>query len=196
LFFNTKEDGHTIEVTPYNFLYDKTRDLMFATIDPALIRKYGLLPIRWGRMGHDTVEKEARRDVISVGWPMPSFRLHATRGFITSVRLTDRYHTSSGGVLTLICKIESSSVTFGGMSGGGVFRDEKFVGMINASSPPGSDARTSFTPVDLIRETYIALYPNQARKAGVGKIDSSHTPNECRFDSAEIQSRLVSRPVL
>ena len=98
---------------------------------------------------------------------MPSFRLHATKGVITDVRLNDQYHTSSGGITALQCKIKSSSVTFGGMSGGGVFRDRKFIGIINASSAPGSNASTDFTPVDLIRETYVRLYPEQARKAGI-----------------------------
>jgi hypothetical protein len=65
--------------------------------------------------------------------------------------------------------------------------------MINASSAPGFDASTDFTPVDLIRETYIGLYPDQARKAGVIKIDNPNTPAECRFNSTEFVARLTAR---
>jgi hypothetical protein len=188
LFFNRKANGQTIEVKPYNFRYDKKHDLMFATIDPALIKKYGLQPIRWGRMGYVHVDDPAGQDVISVGWPMPSFRLHATRGVITGISLTDLYHNPSGGISVLNCKIKSSGVSFAGMSGGGVFRDRRFVGIINASGAPGATASTDFTPVDLIRETYIGLYPRQARAAGIGKIDNPDTPAECRFNSAEFSS--------
>jgi hypothetical protein len=189
LFFNRKANGQTIEVKPYNFRYDKKHDLMFATIAPALIKKYGLEPIRWGRMGYDHVDDQAGQEVISVGWPMPSFRLHATRGVITGISLTDLYHNPSGGISVLNCKVISSGVSFAGMSGGGVFRDRKFVGIINASSAPGAAASTDFTPVDLIRETYIGLYPRQARDAGMRKIDNPDTPAECRFNSAEFLSR-------
>jgi hypothetical protein len=193
LFFNTKENGHTIEVKTYNFLYDTGHDLMLATIDSALIQKYGLQPVRWGRMGYDDGGKQTGKDVISVGWAMPSFRLHATRGMTTGASLTDFYHTKTAGITQLQCKIKSSSVTFAGMSGGGVFQDQKFVGIINASSAPGSDASTDFTPVDLIRETYIGLYPDRARNAGITKIDNANTPADCRFNRSEFLSRLVSR---
>ena len=120
---------------------------------------------------------------------MPSFRLHATRGFTGGGSLTDLYHTSTGGTTVLRCKIKSSSVTFSGMSGGGVFHDQKFVGIINASSAPGSDASTDFTPVDLVRESYIGLYPDRARKSGIRKIDTAGTPAECRFNISEFLSR-------
>jgi hypothetical protein len=193
LFFNTKENGETIEVKPHDFLYDTGHDLMLATIDSALIQKYGLQPVRWGRMGYDNSVKQTGKAVISVGWAMPSFRLHATMGVTTGASLTDLYHTKTGDITQLQCKIKSNGVTFAGMSGGGVFQDQKFVGIVNASSAPGSDASTDFTPVDLIRETYIGLYPDRARRMGIKKIDNANTPADCRFNRSEFLSRSVSR---
>ena len=61
LFFNTKMNGQTIEVIPYNFMHDKTHDLMFATVDPAIIRKFSLRPVRWGRMGYENIGKILQR---------------------------------------------------------------------------------------------------------------------------------------
>jgi hypothetical protein len=87
--------------------------------------------------------------------------------------------------------MRSNGVTFSGMSGGGVFCDQDFVGIINASSTPGTNASTDFTPVDLIRESYVGLYPEQARKAGVESVATTDAPAECRFNSSSFLSKTV-----
>jgi hypothetical protein len=113
---------------------------------------------------------------------------------VSDIDLTNSYQTSLGGRIELSCKAKAEGVTFRGMSGGGVFKDQRLVGIINASSPPGVAAITDFTPIDLLRETYRALYPRRARAAGIGRIDEPGLPSECRYDAAGLAERAEKTP--
>jgi hypothetical protein len=157
------------ETFPIKMRYlDRDRDLAFATLAaPAAasaIRDHGLNPIRWG---HDpTPGPTAHGDLIFVGYPEGIGRLHATQGVVSGPRAVNTVN-GDGSIVTHACKIETRGVTFSGMSGGGVFQNGDFVGMVNFSSPAGSSPFTYFTPASAIEAAYIGLFPDRARAAGL-----------------------------
>lgn len=147
---------------------DRDNDIGFATIQPGdlpVIGEAGVLrPVRWGKEANQP--PTTGEEVVFVGFPEGIARLHATLGTVRGPRLVDTMN-GDGSIASHDCKIETGGVTFSGMSGGGAFRDGAFIGVVNFSSPAGSDPFTYFTPAQAIREAYAQLYPARARAAHV-----------------------------
>ncbi len=155
---------------------DRSRDIAFATVEaPAPLRALGLTPVRWAQPRPDD-------EVVFVGFPEGIPRLHATRGAVRGPRLVETVN-GDGSMVSHACKVESAGVTFSGMSGGGVFRDGAFAGMVNFSSAAGVAPFTYFTPAEAIRAAYGVLFAERARTAGLDRAIVGGVPG-CGFDRA------------
>jgi len=150
--------------SPFTMLsVDYDRDIAFANLRPgpsasAIAR--GLRPVRWARP--PSQEPTTGDQVVFVGFPEGIARLHASTGTIRRARQVDTIN-EDGSIASHRCKIESDGVTFSGMSGGGVFRKGDFVGLVNFSSPAGSNPLTYFTPASAIASAYAVLFPERAK---------------------------------
>ena len=137
-----------------DLVLDSKHDLAFATIvDQGFSKKNGLVPARMA----ETIEEGS--DIVILGFPYQLRRLHATRGSAGNIveftdSLTRRIH----------CKAEGQAFSHPGMSGGGVFCADRFLGILNAGDQRGI---IFFTPVKIIRTAYLELYPYRAREAGI-----------------------------
>lgn len=140
-----------------DFVFDRAHDLAFATIvDQGFSKKNGLVPARMA----ETIEKGS--DIVILGFPLQLRKLHATNG--SAGDIVEAIEVRGGQVSSQYCKAEGHVRSHRGMSGGGVFCANRFLGILNASN---LRPQIFFTPVDLIRKAYLELYPDRAREAGI-----------------------------
>lgn len=175
---------------PIQMMYvDRAHDIAFATLAPgrsaSALREHRLRPVRWSQDGQAAISPN--KDVIFVGFPEGIARIHATSGAIRGLRPVNTVN-GDGSMSTHDCKIESDGVTFSGMSGGGVFHEGAFVGVVNFSSPAGSAPYTYFTPASAIQAAYMALFPERARAAGV-TAPPSNTPPFARQSGCDLDRK-------
>ena len=192
LIFYIGAGADVVATTPDDFKYSKKHDLMFATIDPTFISKRGLRPARFDNMGYG--KGEIGKEVIAVGFPDPSMRLHATKGELVAF---EEIIIVNGGI-EKFCKVKTNNVSFPGMSGGAIFGDGLLAGIINAGTGPRLYPNTWFTPSSFIVESYIGLYPDRANKAGIyapyQPNDQTPTPETCQFNRRDFLSVMAPKP--
>ncbi len=181
LYFSPEPDKYYESMAKARIDYaNGLQDIAFATLeDPSKIGKFGLVPVQWGQMGYRGTE--VGQNVVSVGWPDDVQCLHATNGTITRFNKDLIFDDKTRAT----CKMSDTGATSDGMSGGGAFRDGKFVGITESGTHPGMNPELDFTPADLIREAYVDLYPDRARAAGISAptaFRNQRTISECVFN--------------
>jgi len=146
---------------------DRTNDVAFAHLvgaqAQARLRSGALRPIRWPPAADPLAASHDK--VVFVGFPQGVARLHATSGAVRGLRPVQTVN-GDGSTTTHDCKIETEGVTFSGMSGGGVFENGVFLGIVNFSSPAGLTPYTYFTPATAIRSAHARLDETPASPAG------------------------------
>ena len=162
---------------------DRAHDVAFATVEQAPgLPALGLKPVAWADAAPPP--RTDADQVVFVGFPEGIARVHATSGAIRGLRRVDTQN-GDGSLSSHDCKIETGGVTFSGMSGGGVFRQGAFAGIVNFSSPAGAQPFTYFTPAAAIRRAYAELFPARARAAGLSRPlpgePRNPLPAECAF---------------
>ncbi len=186
-FYPSDDDIFQISVSA--FVYDKIHDVMFGSIDPAVIQQHGLKPVGWAAVSYNN--DNAGLDIIAVGFPDPSRRLHAVVGKIKSFE--DKVNVDDKDMPQTKCKIAADFPAFPGMSGGGVFSDGAFVGTVNTTAGLGSSPKSDFTPADFIYTAYEGLFPGRARNAGFQPVvQSPQTPQACQFDRRQFLGKILA----
>ena len=173
-FYPAPNSFHSVHVKIVSV--DKREDIAFGTIAPKVVKNliahYHVQPVQWEL---PSLTQGAGKEVILVGYPLGIPRIHAVlgeeAGFIKDPSIDP-------------CKIKFTSVVFHGMSGGGAFRNGKFLGPINIGSPPGSNAWGGYTPAASDEIGYAHTFPKRATKVGltpsvVAQLEA-RVPSECR----------------
>ncbi len=177
---------HATAIVRYN---NPKQDFALATMNPFIIGEYGLRPIRFGPMGYDDINFGSR--VTLAGYRDWRLQASVARILMLNAKLPVSFDGGENA-----CKVLSQGASHPGMSGGCVFKDRLFRGLINAgASVYGAEIMTYFTPADVIRNAYVSFFPVRARIAGVSatreEMNDPRMPETCAFDRRQFLSYLM-----
>ncbi len=177
-YVNRKKDIAFGTITNINS-YGRADHIRVADKPFTAMQESGLIPVEWD----DATKKGSK--VTLVGYAKAMF-IHAASG---NVQGTVPYYPVVLPVPSIKqCSTAVNAWGIGGMSGGAAIHNGKYAGTFSAASmvhiPPGGSL-SLFTPAEAVRNDYVKLFPDRARRAGVTAPDEASLPPECRFNAKD-----------
>jgi hypothetical protein len=166
---------------------EKTDVSYWQLLDPIVIEEYGLVPIRWGKLGNG--ERHKGSQLVTLGFPKVSSgalhaSLHAINDYTAKAAVLGDRVTAVGDIKEVTadqyCKVNIDDPVGDGTSGGGAFDPQtgQFLGTVTSTSL--IDAQ--ITPADALWNGYIRLVTT-AELYGYQTIKLLH--RECDIGSVE-----------